>query len=370
MNAGREPLLFTHYPGLRGKVDWMGLGSFPTPVHPMTELGKRLGCSNLFVKRDDQSGTPYGGNKVRKLEFTLADAVSGGANPVITVGAVGSNHLLATTVYAKQVGLDTVGIVIPQPVQEYLRTNVLCNAMLGCRLEPVGSSVEVPVRLAEILFDEYVFKRRRPYLLWAGGSSILGTLGYVEAGLEIARQVREGQVPEPDYVFVPVGSSGTLAGLVLGLRLAGLSSRAVGVRVYDKPIAGEYAVAVLANLAGRYLRRRDRTVPKIKIRPRDILMLHDCFGGGYAHFTRKGVKAVELLKELENIKLEGTYSGKNMAGFMEFMTAPGRRDAVALFINTYNSVDLSPLLEGCPGPDILPPELRGYFDKPIAPVEG
>jgi 1-aminocyclopropane-1-carboxylate deaminase/D-cysteine desulfhydrase-like pyridoxal-dependent ACC family enzyme len=348
----------------------MALGRFPTPVQRMDNLGQRLSCENLYVKRDDLSGQTYGGNKVRKLEFVLADALGRSRNPVITMGAVGSNHVLATTIYGKKAGLDTIGVFMSQPIQEYVRTNILCNAMQGCKIEYVASPFELVPRCLTIYIREWSKNRCRPYLLQAGGSSPLGILGYVEASLEIADQVRHGLLPEPEFIFVPVGSGGTLAGLVLGLKLSGIMSTPVGVRVYSKTIANQKVISFMATRTLRYLRRFDRSIPALNISSREIVMLHDYYGPGYAHYTRKGLRAIELLRDLEGIKLEGTYSGKAMAAFIDFMSLPARSKKPALFIDTYNSIPLDLLLEGCPGQEILPEAIREYFRNEIAPVSG
>jgi len=369
MTPIREPYLIKQFPGLRGRLPWLDLGRFPTPVLPMNKLQERLGCGPLHVKRDDLSGEVYGGNKVRKLEFTLADALKRKRNPVITIGAVGSNHVLATTIYARKVGLDTIGVFVPQPVQENLRANILCNCVQGCRIEYAASDNRAFFKVVAIYLREWIKNRGRPYLLWIGGSSRLGVLGYVEGALELAAQVKEGMLPEPEYIFTPAGSAGTLAGLILGLKLAGLASRPVGVRVVEKSFTNEKTTAFMANRALAYLRRLDPAVPAFTINSGAVLMLHDYFGRRYAQYTTKGVAAINMARELEGLKLEGTYSGKAMAGLMEFMSRPENKNRSALFINTYNSIPLDPLLASCPGPEILPAAVREYFQKDIAPVE-
>ncbi len=363
-----HPYIFSAFPGLSGKVPWTPLGRFPTPVERMHKLGDMLGCPGLYVKRDDLSGEVYGGNKVRKLEFSLAHARDLQRNPVITAGALGSNHVLATTIYARHAGLDTAGVFVPQPVQEYLWTNILCNCMQGCKIHYVSSDSLALFAAARVYLMEWMKNRRRPYLLWAGGSSTLGILGYAEAAFEIARQVEQGEMPRPDYIFVPVGSAGTLAGLVLGVKLAGLDSKPVGVRVYDKTFANERLTAFMANRALRYLRGFDSGVPLAKTSPSEVFMIHDYFGPGYAHFTRRGQQAIETAREAEGIKLEGTYTGKTMAAFIDFMKRPGNRESVALFINTYNSRPLDGFLAECPGPEILPGPVQDYFNEEVAPV--
>src|SRR4030042_5011600 len=123
--AENLPELFQQYPKLKA-IPWVSLGQFPTPVEPMARLGERLGFQRLWVKRDDLSGPRYGGNKVRKLEFLLADAQAQGRDAVLTLGAAGSNHCLATAVYAQELGLKSIAVFVPQPVQEYVRQNPLC----------------------------------------------------------------------------------------------------------------------------------------------------------------------------------------------------------------------------------------------------
>jgi 1-aminocyclopropane-1-carboxylate deaminase/D-cysteine desulfhydrase-like pyridoxal-dependent ACC family enzyme len=364
----REPLLFTRFPRLRGRVPWMQLGTMPTPVEPMTRLGEHLGCDNLWVKRDDLTGESYGGNKVRKLEFTLAQARDLHRDLIITSGAVGSNHVLATTLYARDHGLQVLSIFVPQPIQENLRTNLLCNCVQGCRIEYLQRMNLLPLAAAWVYGREWTRNRRRPYLLYIGGSNTAGILGYVEAALEIADQVKTGQLPLPEFIFVPVGSCGTFAGLALGLQIAGLPSIPVGVRVSGREYANESVTAYLANRALRYLRRLDPSVPDARVDKRRLFMLHDYCGDEYARYTVKGVEAVALAQDLEGIKLEGTYSGKAMAAFLDFMRPRARAHVPALFINTYNSRPLDPFLAGCPGPSILPSALQTYFRDDVAAV--
>lgn len=356
-----RPRLFARFPTLASHVPWLELGTFPTPVAPLAKLGEQLGCSALYVKRDDLSAGSYGGNKVRKLEFVLADVLARRREAIVTFGAVGSNHVLATALHGAAHGIETIGIVVPQPVHPYVRRNVLCDWALGCRLEPVGSTVTAASRFLRVYAQSVLAHGRLPYFLWAGGSTTLGVLGYVEAALEIADQVHAHELPEPHTIFVPVGSAGTMAGLVLGCRLAGLKSQPVGVRVYERAMANEWTVAWMARRALAYLRRMDPTVPKVAISPRSIRVLHGYCGAGYAHPTEQAARAIRTARELEGIELETTYSGKALAGFMDYVQQPGHRDRPALFINTYNSASLDELAARCPGPQVLPDAVRGYF---------
>ncbi len=364
----RRPHLFRLHPRLEGRIAWVRLGDLPTPVSPMPGLGAHAGFPNLWVKRDDLSSPVYGGNKVRKLEFTLADAVRRGRGTVITFGALGSNHVLATTVHGRGLGLRTVGVFVPQPVQEYLRTNVLCNQACGCQIEYIEARACLPVRALR-LYASMRLAGREPTLLWMGGSSTLGVLGYVEAGLEIAAQVQAGLLPEPAFAFVPAGTGGTLAGLHLGLALAGLRTRAVGVRVLERTLVNEHVVALLARRAHALLARLDPSVPEVRVDAGNVLMLHGHAGSRYARFTARGLEAVALARDLEGLHLEGTYSGKALAGMMAFLRSSVHRATPVLFVDTHNSAPLDPLMRGGPGPGALPGPVREYFARPVEDVE-
>jgi len=369
MPERKRPFIIEHFPGLKGKLPWTSLGDFPTPVQKMEKLAEMLGHKRLYVKRDDLSGKDYGGNKVRKLEFALADAIWKGKKTVLTTGAVGSNHVLATSVYASKLGMKTVGAFAPQPVQENLRTNILANCMLGCEIEYTDNEMLLPLGIIRSYFKSWIKTGQSPYFLWIGGSSALGVLGYVEAAFEIKAQVQNGECPEPDFIFLPAGSGGSLAGLAAGIKLCGLKSVPVGVRVVDHWMTNEKTVSFMANRSIKFLRKRDPEVPDIRVGPSDVLMLHDYFGTAYARYTRAAVDAIELVRDLEGLVLEGTYSGKAMAGFMDFVKRPENNDKTAMFITTYNSRPLQSFLAECPGEEILPDEIRKYFDEDIAPVD-
>jgi len=358
----RRPLLFERFPRLRHRLPWLELGSFPTPVEPMTRLGNALGATQLFVKRDDLSSRRYGGNKVRKLEFVLGHVAQRRSNTVVTVGAAGSNHVLATALHGADQGLKTIGIVVPQPPHGYVRRNLLAGWAAGCRFEPVAGSVDAIRRFAQLWTESLRTEGRPPYVLWAGGSTARGVLGYVEAALEIGAQVEAGLMPEPEVIFVPVGSAGTMAGLVLGCRLAGLASETVGVRVYERTMANAWAVAWLARRALALLRSLDRSIPRVSLSVPSIRVLHDYCGRGYAHSTAAGTVAMERVRDLEGLDLEPTYSAKTMAAFTDCVGSASQRRRPALFIHTYNSAPLDALVASCPGPEVLPGALQGYFD--------
>lgn len=363
-----KPYLFEKFPGLENKIPWLKLGDFPTPVVRLERLGQTLKISGLYCKRDDLSHPEYGGNKIRKLEFLLADARRFSRQSVLTLGAWGSNHVLATTVMAGRLGIKPLAVLIPQPAQEYARQNLLTNYALGCELNYAPGTLSLPLQLARVYFRHWL-KGERPYLIWAGGSSPLGTLGYVEAGLEIAGQIEQGVMPEPDYIFCAVGSSGTFVGLVLGLKLAGRKTRVLGVRVFDKSMANSFIALRLARACLKLLRKHDPSIPALNLTATDFPVLHDYAGSRYAVFTKAGMEALRLAKDLEGLKLDGTYTGKTFSAIIRMSVRGELQDKVVLFLNSYNSRPIDKLVKTYPDWKELPAEFHHCFMEKIPEPE-
>ncbi len=361
-----EPLIFRRYPQLLAFLPWVSLGDWPTPVERLGRLEKKYDLPPFFVKRDDLSSSFYGGNKVRKLEFTLADALRRGCRAVMTMGAAGSNHVLATTIHGRRLGLETVAILFDQPRAEYVRRNLLLDAHFGARLCWASSIPLVPaVYLRERL--SHLLRGKRIYWLGPGGSSELGCLGYVNAGLEIAGQVKEGLLPEPGLVVAAMGTHGTVAGLWLGLRLAGLSSRVAGVGVVEVMYCNPLLWARLVNRTADLLNGLDPRIKAPRAKPSDLVFVRDQLGRGYAHLTEEDVRAVRDARELEGLHLEGTYTGKALAAALR-LGRGGKENGPVLFINTYNSVDLSSLVkEDDHGK--LPKPFHRFFVGPLRELE-
>lgn len=348
------PLLFERFPALVNTLSFVRLGTPKTPVVRLPKLGQTVG-SDLWVKRDDLYGSP-GGGKVRKLEFSLAEFVRQGRQALITFGPLGSNHVAATALHAAKLGIETHGVLVPQPVQTYVRGNLECS----CRNARVEFARWVPgaaVRAARMWLRGRLIGGQGPALLAPGGSSIVGILGYVEAGLEIARDVREGALPEPAYVFVPAGTCGALAGLTLGLRMAGMNSRAVGVRVAGRLTTTATAAAWLANRALELLRQRGAKCDIGAVRARDVTMLHRFCGRGYGHATEQGRDAIRRARDEEGLELDTTYTGKAMAAMLEFMTGAQNGRASALFIHTWAAPTASE------GPSAIPSHIERWLAR-------
>lgn len=347
--------LFEAYPALAERLPHVRLGDYPTPVQRLDRLGEVIGAPRLFVKRDDLSGRPYGGNKVRKLEFLLGRALECGADRVLTLGAAGSNHALATAIYSHRLGLECSSLLHQQPNARYVARNLLFAKRSGARLEPVTSD-RVAARI----------RRHGAFPIPMGGSSVLGTLGFVNAGFELASQMRRDELPAPERIYVALGTMGTAVGLTLGLRAAGHDTRIVAVRVVTERIANPARFRRLYRNANRLLRRLDPTFP---LCPLDGVDLRDeFFGGTYALFTPAGMRAVALAREHASLTLEGTYTGKTFAALLADLQDSSLRDAPVLFWNTVNSRPFPADLDEEDYHE-LPGELHRYFEDPVQPLD-
>lgn len=351
---GARALIQT-FPPLEITLPIAKLGLFPTPVEEKPDLAEVLGLSSLWIKRDDRSGVEYGGNKVRKLELLFGRARSDKRHWVVTTGAWGSHHVLATSVYGRRLGVRVCAVMCPQPTTPHVLENLLCTAGCGADVVAVPSAAAIAPMMTAIAL------RRRAMLIPPGGSSPLGALAYAGAALELAEQIRLGACPAPSRIYVALGSSGTLAGLVLGQALAPelSSTRMIGVRVTAPLAANEVTVAFLASRASRLLCSLAPAAPKLTFLPRDVQVMHDQYGAGYGHGTPEAELAEALASERAELMLDPTYTGKTMAGLMADTSRNPPRGPV-LFWSTLSSADLTPLLAAA-SPSTLPRSLRHLY---------
>ncbi|MDX9721505.1 MAG: pyridoxal-phosphate dependent enzyme [Myxococcota bacterium] len=330
--------LFQRWPQLCQRIPTHPIGHWPSPV---TQLRLGIGGAELWLKQDDQSGPLYGGNKVRKLEFILGSALSKGHTELWTVGAVGSHHCLATAIYAREAGLDTHLIHFPQPLTDHVKRNILAVASTGAHLHLV-SRQSLPVAILRARIASLIAERReRPGFLFVpgGGSNDLGTLAFVNAALELAEQIRAAILPTPRRLFVAAGTCSTLAGLWLGLAIAGLPTQVIGVRVVDRFLTNTAAVKVLAARALRVLMTAGVKLPARKLLMRPVVLEHTQFGPGYGEPTREAIDALSALEQSDGIRLETTYTAKTLAAWMAAARS-GNAEGPSLFWNTFNSQPL------------------------------
>ncbi len=336
------------------------LGDLPTPVESLDELGAEVGIDQLWVKRDDLTSSLYGGNKVRKLEFLLGHAKAEGRRQVWTVGAIGSHHVLATSLFARELDIEPRALHFPQPLTDHVCEVLQALSTTRPDLELVDSKNVLPVKLAQRRVRDWLSRSKDPYYIPGGGSSPRGVLGYINAAFELARQIDDGELPEPEVIFVAAGTCGTLAGLTLGAKMAELSCEVIGVRVVDKVLANSLVTANLANRAGRLLAEFDIEVPRI--RARDVTLLDEQFGPGYGEETPEGLAAIELALRYAPFELDPTYTAKAFAGLLAHCRDSSPPPSRVLYWHTLSSADLGELVEGADIEGDLPEKYQKFFD--------
>jgi L-cysteate sulfo-lyase len=319
----------------------------PTPLEPMRRLTERLGGPNLWIKRDDCTGLATGGNKTRKLEYLMADALAQGADTVITQGATQSNHARQTAAIAARLGLQCHLILEDRTGlrdNDYRQSgNVLLDLLFGAQLSEVGAGTnmdEAMARLAERLRGD----GRKPYVIPGGGSNAIGALGYVTCALELAEQANNAGLAI-DLLVTATGSAGTQAGLVAGLEGARTGIPVLGIGVRAPKAAQEDRVFLLAaqtaellNVAGAVTRET-------------VVANCDYVGDGYGVPTAGMFEAVDLLARTEGILLDPVYSGKAMAGLIDLVRRGqfGRAQNV-VFLHTGGVAGLFGYRHAFPGP--------------------
>ena len=337
----------------------------PTAVERLERLSARLGRGELWIKRDDLTHPEYGGNKPRKLAWLLAAAEARGRRSLVTVGAIGSHHAVATALFGRRAGLRVCALLTPQPVTPGVRENLVSHALLDTELRLVRGAAELPVALAREL-GRKTLGGGQPMLVLPGGSSPTGVLGFVDAGLEFAGQVREGRCPRPGAVVVALGSGGTAAGLALGFALAGLEVPVVGVRVVPRAWLPSALPRLLARATAVLLARHGlpsawRAAARLRLEVDETQL-----GPGYGHATPSALRAIDLLREEERLALEPTYTGKAAAAFLARAARAGPREAPLLLWHTLSAAP-SPGRQAGPTAHLdLPPAFHRFFD----PVPG
>lgn len=304
--------LFDAIPLLEGRIPWVSLGDWPTPVTrvPDPPDGFR---GELWVKRDDRSSPRYGGNKVRKLEYLLADARERRAGRIITTGVVGSHHCLATAVHARRVGIPVTLVVFPQPDTPHAREVAALNETWADEVRHCSSFATQP--FAELAV-RWRHRRHRPYVIPGGGSNPLGALGYVGGALELAAQVRAGELPRPTSITVAAGTLGTLAGIAIGAAMTNLTDRLVGIRIVPTSVANPVTLGRLVEGALGVLREAGARTPDPRLVLDRVRLVGDWIGSGYGAPTGWGARATEWFGA-RDLALDPSYTAKTAAGLLD-----------------------------------------------------
>ncbi|MBU0928288.1 MAG: D-cysteine desulfhydrase family protein [Spirochaetes bacterium] len=294
----------------------------PTPIEPLPRLSAFLGGPRLFMKRDDQTGLALGGNKTRKLEFLVADALAKGAKTLVSAGALQSNHCRQTAAAAARFGLDCV-LVLNGDGSGAPTGNYLLDVLFGARVVTVADRKDRD-RVFKETFDEVAASGGLPYLVPYGGSSPVGALGYAFAVQEFM-----GQGLEADYMVFGTSSGGTHAGIALGQRLFGYGGTALGISIDEPASALKAHVSALASEASELLG------PRIDFSPDDILADDSYCEAGYGVLTGLEREAVRLFAKYEGALLDPVYTGRAAGGLVSLIR-DGRfkPDETVVFWNT------------------------------------
>ena len=312
-------------------------GHFPTPLEPLENLTRVLGGPRLWIKRDDCTGLSTGGNKTRKLEFLMAEALALKADVVITQGATQSNHARQTVAAAARLGMhchilleDRTGSTDPDYTDN---GNVLLDRLHGATVERRPGGVNMQAEM-EAVAARLTDAGKRPYVIPGGGSNPLGALGYANAALELVNQATERGL-RIDHLVTATGSAGTQAGLVVGLQALNSPIRLLGIGVRAPRERQETMVHDLGRRTWDLLGLRGEL-------PRESVVANcDYVGDGYGVPTPGMVEAVTLLARTEGLLLDPVYSGKGMAGLIDLIRK-GRfgKDENIVFLHTGGSVAL------------------------------
>jgi len=282
------------------------IAHLPTPVEEMPRLAQALGGPRLLVKRDDQTGLAFGGNKTRKLEFLVAEAQAQDAKLLISAGALQSNHCRQTAAAAARFGMGcTLVLTGRKPAQK--SANLLLDGLLGAEVVWVERREDRDATLQQV-YERAAAAGQKPYLVPYGGSSPTGALGYAFAMEELA-----AQKVNADWIVFGSSSGGTQAGMVLGARLSGFEGSLLGVSIDEPAAALRVHAAELASLTSEKLGKR------IEFSAGDVRVNDDYCKAGYGVFGEQEREAIALFARNEGLLLDPVYTGRAAAGMIDLI---------------------------------------------------
>lgn len=343
----------------------------PSPVWRFDAA--ELPNGELWIKDDGHLHPRYGGNKVRKLGRVIAAARAAGARRILTMGAAGSHHVLATTLFGHAQGLRTAAVLSQQPWSPHAEQTLASAMAWGLEPYPLSVSAALPVAALAL-------RRRSDYLLPVGGWGVPGSLGFVDAAVELAAQLNGGALPPPDVIVLALGSGGMIAGLHAGLRREGIDTALLGVSVFSRWKG--LARAQVLPLATRVLAASERTGPRPPSTGEVQLVITTAeLGRGYGWATPDSDRAAAIAAR-SGLELDATYTAKTFAAALRLLgcreltpepafgpppiTLPsGRipRSLRVLYWHSLSAVSMETLLRGAPARPDLPPELRRLWTR-------
>lgn len=303
-------------------ISRMNFAHLPTPVEEMPRLSEALGGPRLLIKRDDQTGLAFGGNKTRKLEFLVAEAREQGAKTLISGGAMQSNHCRQTAAAAARFGFECI-LVLTGELPDRSSANLLLDELFGAKIVAVPDRKDRD-RILQETFDNAVAEGKNPYLVPYGGSSPTGALGYAFAMEELMNQNVHA-----DYIVFGTSSGGTHAGLVLGQRVFGYKGKVLGISIDESEEWLKGHVSTLASDASEKMGER------IQFTPDDIFATAEYCTAGYGVLTDAEREAVKLFAKYEGLLLDPVYTGRAAAGMIDLIRKDYfKREETVLFWHT------------------------------------
>lgn len=294
----------------------------PTPIEELPRLSEHLSGPRMLIKRDDQTGLAFGGNKTRKLEFLTAEAREQGAKTLISGGALQSNHCRQTAAAAARLGFDCI-LVLNGEEPDQPSANLLLDQLFGAEIVIIPDRKERD-RVLQETFDKAMADGRLPYLVPYGGSSPTGALGYAFAVEELTKQNLQA-----DWIVFGTSSGGTHAGLVLGQRVFGFNGKVLGISIDEPEEWLKTRVSKLASEASEKLGER------IEFTSDDVLANDDYCKAGYGVLTDAEREAVRLFAKYEGLLLDPVYTGRAAAGMIDLIRKGFfKKEETVLFWNT------------------------------------
>ncbi len=390
-HAAPQPPLFKAYPKLQETIPHVTLGIYPTPLIREKKLASDLRIRDLYFKDDGVNGLVDkakakhpGGNKNRKLEFLLAHAKAKGFSTIVTVGSAGSNHACETAHCAQLLGLKSILVLNDQPGTSYTKRNLKLDVLFDAEIHYVKTDDDEELTKKARL----IAAQKHAYFIPMGGSSERGTLGFVNAMFELRKQIHKKEMPEPDVLYVTLGSAGTAAGIIIGAKLAGFKCQITPVRISYTSAFKTNLLIELIKQTEKYLHQIDPSIPYQPV-PENVKTLkqqmqylqkeyntfieHGYAGKNYAEITKEAAEAIDLVAKRANIKLEGTYTGKTAAALVKnALYERKHRKQVVLFWNTFSHGSFQDLTTRVPLDEIknkLPSELHHYLTDSLQKLD-
>jgi len=277
----------------------------PTPIEPMPRLEKALNGPHLLVKRDDQTGLAFGGNKTRKLEFLVAEAQAAGADTLISAGALQSNHCRQTAAAAAKYGFECILVLVGEPPSQ-ISANLLLDHLFGSKIIWVEKNQRDAILLDT--FDKVLAQGHKPYLVPYGGSNSTGALGYVFAMEEFVEQGVKS-----DWIIFASSSGGTQAGLVLGAHIFNYPGGLLGISVDEPQAVLQRRVATLASETS------GRMGSRIEFAPNQVLVNANYATPGYGILTNAERESIHIFAKYEGLLLDPVYTGRAAAGLIDLI---------------------------------------------------